>query len=262
MLKIFHYNDNVKLSKNFTSSEFRCKCGNIHDYKIDTILIDKLQSLTNSIGADKVIINSGYRCPTHDRNVGGNGYGQHTKGTAADIKAYKNGKPINTRIIACKMQDLGFTGIGNIDSTYTAIHGDVRSTAKWYGDEAVPGGTNGNVTNNFYEYYGIGNNDKQDHISALQKILNAKGANLVIDGVAGDKTINECKKYIIEIGDKGELTKWVQERLNSLGFSCGAADGIAGKNTMSAISKWQKANQLGEGYLGGGDWRVLLQKTN
>lgn len=260
MLKTFNFNDNIKLSKNFTSAEFRCKCGGRHDYKIETDLIDKLQTLADELKADKVIINSGYRCPAHDRNVGGNGYGQHTKGTAADIKAYKDGKPINTRIIACKMQDLGFTGIGNIDRTYTAIHGDVRNISKWYGDEAVPGGTNNSVTNDFYKYYNIERNNVQNYVSELQKILNSKGANLVVDGIAGKKTIAECRKYRIEIHDKGELTKWVQECLNALGYSCGIPDGIAGRKTMNAISKWQHDNKLGCGYLGGYDWDVLLQK--
>lgn len=258
MLKTFSYNDNIKLSENFTSREFRCKCGRVHDYKIETELIDKLQSLTNSLKADKVIINSGFRCSAHDKNVGGNGYGQHTKGTAADIVAYKNGKPIDTRQISCKMQDLGFTGIGNIDSTYTAIHGDVRNTARWFGDEVVPGGTSNSVTSDFYSYYGISKNVSKSSISELQTILNKKGASLVVDGIAGEKTIAECRKYIIEKGDKGDLTKWVQERLNDLGYSCGTPDGIAGTNTMSAISKWQSFNKLGIGYLGGNDWNVLL----
>ena len=261
MLKTFSYNDNIKLSKNFTSREFRCKCGKAHDYKIETALIEKLQALTDVLEADKVIINSGYRCPAHDRNVGGNGYGQHTKGTAADIKAYKNGQPIDTRKIACKMQDLGFTGIGNIDRTYTAIHGDVRNTARWFGDEAVPGGTLNNVTSDYYSYYGINKSSHKSAISDLQELLNKKGAALKADGIAGEKTVSECKKYIIDNGDKGELTKWVQERLNALGYSCGIPDGIAGSKTMTAISKWQSDNKLGCGYLGGSDWNVLLDQV-
>lgn len=55
------------------------------------------------------------------------------------------------------------------------------------------------------------------------------------------------------------LTKWVQEKLNNLGYSCGTADGIAGNNTMNAIHEFQKSNGLGVGYLGGTDWDMLTK---
>lgn len=96
-------------------------------------------------------------------------------------------------------------------------------------------------------------------IVALQKILNNKGARLSVDGVSGDNTYNECKKYTIENGDSGELTRWIQNRLNKLGYDCGVADGIVGQNTMNGIAKFQKANGLGVGYLGGTDWYYLIK---
>lgn len=96
-------------------------------------------------------------------------------------------------------------------------------------------------------------------ITELQQILNAKGADLAVDGIAGDKTFAAVKKYTIENGDKGPLTKWVQSRLNSMGYNCGAADGIAGKNTMSGIAQFQAANSLGQGYLGGEDWYFMIK---
>lgn len=257
MIKTYAYSSDEKLSKNLRAREFRCKCGNAHIYCIDTDLIIKLQKLVDIFGADKIIITSGYRCPSHDRAVGGNGFGQHTKGTAADFKLYKNGRPINTKDIARKMQDLGFTGIGNIDKSYTAIHGDVRIGSKWFGDEAVPGGTSGSVTNDYYSYYGVSKNTSQ--IKELQKILNKlNGSSLKIDGIAGDKTLTEAKRHIIERNDSNELVKWVQNKLNSIGYECGKADGIAGDKTMKAIFSWQKNNNLGVGYLGGKDWNKLL----
>lgn len=98
-----------------------------------------------------------------------------------------------------------------------------------------------------------------EQITELQKILNAKGSKLIVDGKSGENTLAECKKYTIEKDDKGTLTKWVQQRLNSLGFSCGAADGIAGANTMSGIAAFQQKNGLGQGYLGGDDWYYLIR---
>jgi hypothetical protein len=96
-------------------------------------------------------------------------------------------------------------------------------------------------------------------IIGLQKILNIGGAGLVVDGIVGNKTLSAVKKYTVESGDTGNLIKWVQNRLNQLGYNCGVADGVAGQRTMGAIYEWQKAHNLGVGYLGGGDWDVLLR---
>lgn len=96
-------------------------------------------------------------------------------------------------------------------------------------------------------------------IIGLQKILNIGGAGLVVDGIVGNKTLSAVKKYTVESGDTGNLIKWVQNRLNQLGYNCGVADGVAGQQTMGAIYEWQKAHNLGVGYLGGGDWDVLLR---
>lgn len=65
------YNDRTQLSKNFNVSEFRCKCGKVHNTKISNELIAMLQRMTDTVKADYVTISSGYRCSTHDRNVGG-----------------------------------------------------------------------------------------------------------------------------------------------------------------------------------------------
>lgn len=168
MFKTFKYNDNTQLSTHFNSSEFRCKCGQVHDYIIDTTLVDKLEELYSVLGASKGIISSGYRCSTHDKAVGGNGSGQHTKGTACDIIFYdKDNKPISSKIVSCKAQDLGFGGIANINTTYTYTHLDVRTGSKYYGNEIY--GTN-SVTNDFYTYYGITKDNTSDKIDVSYRV--------------------------------------------------------------------------------------------
>ena len=152
----YDYNDETQLSAHFNVREFRCKCGKTHDTEINPNLVTNLEKLYRALSCSKIIVTSGYRCPDHDKAVGGNGTGQHTKGNAADIICYgQGGNIISTKKVACKAQDIGFRGIGNIDSTYTAIHVDVRTGAKWYGDEAVRGGTSGSVTDDFYRYYAV-----------------------------------------------------------------------------------------------------------
>lgn len=257
--KQYAFNSTARLSANFVVSEFRCKCGKAHTTLVSSELVNGLQQLIGKLGATKAIITSGYRCSAHDRTVGGNGAGQHTLGTAADVIFYDaTGKAIDTKFIACKAQDLGFNGIGRISAT--AIHLDVRTSNRWYGDETVPGGTANSVTTDFYSYYGITRDSKANaDIKELQRILNGKGAQLTVDGIVGPNTLKAAKKYIIEKGDKGELTKWLQKRLNSEGFNCGTPDGVAGEKTMAAINAWQKAKKLGIGYLGGSDWDILLK---
>ena len=100
---------------------------------------------------------------------------------------------------------------------------------------------------------------KTNDIFTLQRILNSKGSCLDVDGIAGAKTLSECYKYTIESGDQGQLTRWVQQRLNALGFSCGQADGISGTMTMNAIHEFQKANNHSVGVLKNTDWDVLVK---
>lgn len=259
----FVYGLTKKLSEHFNLKEFQCKCGGNHPTKVNGELVEKLERLYTALGADKGIITSGYRCPKHDRNVGGSGNGQHTTGNAVDIIFYKKGQPISSKIVSCKAQDVGFSGIANINKSYTVTHVDVRTGEKWYGDEEVT--TAASVTNNFYDYYEIarsmlkwsGKADKK--IAELQEILNRKGAALTVDGIAGDKTYNAVKAYTIEKGDSGELTKWTQQRLTALGYYVGVIDGICGEKTMKGIAEFQKENKLGVGYLGGGDWYYLIK---
>ena len=255
-VKKYAYNAAVKLSDNFAAAEFRCKCGRQHDTLISSELVNGLQRLVSALGAGKAIITSGYRCPAHDKAVGGSGVGQHTKGTAADVRFYdRNGKAISTKLVACKAQDIGFKGIANIDSSYTVIHLDVRSSGQWYGDEVK--GTSSSVTTDFYSYYGISRADSL--IKELQTALNTYGHRLTVDGIAGEKTLKAAKAHIVDKGSKGEVVKWVQKKLNSLGYNCGTVDGIAGDKTMNAIYKWQSDKRLGVGYLGGSDWDILLK---
>ncbi|QTD54203.1 YcbK family protein [Sulfidibacter corallicola] len=65
-------------------SRFACRhCG---DVVIDRRLLDALLALQGKVGRPLVIL-SGYRCPPHNRDIGGELRSYHTKGQAADIRA-------------------------------------------------------------------------------------------------------------------------------------------------------------------------------
>ena len=154
----YKYNDSTQIMPHFNVREFRCKCGGTHKILINPELPKKLEELYKKLNCSKIIINSGNRCSAHDRAVGGNGRGQHVDGNAADIVCYnKNGRIISSKKVSCAAQEIGFGGIANIDSSYTATHVDVRTSNIWKGDEVV--GTAYSVTTDFYSYYGL---TKQD----------------------------------------------------------------------------------------------------
>ena len=84
----YAYEDNPQLSPHFCAREFRCKCSSPHTFQVSEQLISMLEQLYAALDCGKIIVNSGYRCAAHDKAVGGNGAGQHTKGTAADVVCY------------------------------------------------------------------------------------------------------------------------------------------------------------------------------
>lgn len=108
--------------KNFKLSEFRCRhCGKL---KLNINLLLKLEDLRLQTGL--LIVNSGYRCPTHNKNVGGHPNSEHLRGNAADVRAPST-SPDKVHAIADKM----FNGVGKY-KTFT--HVDVGAKRlRWNG---------------------------------------------------------------------------------------------------------------------------------
>lgn len=176
-MSTYQFDDKTQLSAHFNVQEFKCQCGKSHDILIDSGLIDKLETLYTALNCSKIIVTSGYRCLEHDKAVGGTGGGQHTKGTAADVCCYgQGGQPISSKTVCCKAQDLGFTGIANITSSYQYTHLDVRTSGKWYGDEVYGNGT---VTDDFYKYFGMEKSESET--KNLLKGIDVSYAQGVID---------------------------------------------------------------------------------
>lgn len=74
------------LSKNFSRREFRCPhCGRLPPAGVHPDLVQVLQRLRDLLGRPLRVL-SGYRCPEHNRRVGGARYSQHMYGRAADIE--------------------------------------------------------------------------------------------------------------------------------------------------------------------------------
>ncbi len=152
----YSYKKNKQLSKHFNNREFASIVnGQLYT---DRILVNKkLVTMLEKFfdyGIGTVIVLSGYRNTAADRAVGGDGYGAHTKGLAADIVAYKNGKPLSSKVVAALASLIGFSGIGITGPT--GCHVDVRDgknykNAHWWGDET----TGNNYIKSFLNYAGL-----------------------------------------------------------------------------------------------------------
>ena len=73
------------ISPHFKEAEFACNhCGKLHPDGVPQALLDALERVRQHYGVP-VNINSGYRCPTHNANVGGASNSLHMQGKAADF---------------------------------------------------------------------------------------------------------------------------------------------------------------------------------
>ena len=94
-------------------------------------------------------------------------------------------------------------------------------------------------------------------VRSLQAELNAQGFKdsngnkLVVDGIAGSKTLSACPT--LRVGARGNITKLMQQKIGV------AADGIFGNNTKQAVINYQKSKGLvADGIVGRNTWRKLL----
>lgn len=116
----------TKLSDNFSSFEFECKCKNCKQQMIDTDLIDKIQNIRNILQIP-LQISSGYRCPAHQEELKHQGYtvavgtSTHTQGIAADILLPTKEADKERLLTLCR---INFSSVG-IAKTF--VHVDLRS---------------------------------------------------------------------------------------------------------------------------------------
>ena len=83
---IINKKSSLKLSPNFNSDEFDCKCAGLCDKTyIAKHLVEVVQHIRELYGAP-LTITSAYRCKEHNKNVGGVATSTHTLGTAVDLK--------------------------------------------------------------------------------------------------------------------------------------------------------------------------------
>ena len=118
----------MKLSEHFDSSEFACKCGcgGMNDGAgVDPRLVEVLECIRGILGVP-LVLSCGYRCPTHNAEVGGVWNSQHVYGKAADVQLPDG---VTLRQLYNAAEAAGADGIGIYD---WGVHVDVRGyAARW-----------------------------------------------------------------------------------------------------------------------------------
>lgn len=201
----------VKISNNFNSTEFDCHGnGCCSQTLINETLVEYLQKIREHFGKP-ITITSGYRCATHNKRVGGATGSRHSKGDAADIVV--SGVP--SREVAKYAESIGIKGIGLYETANDGYftHIDTRTTKSfWYGQAESPRATFGGTSS----------------------------------GSSVTNNSNSSSTTILSNGSHGSAVKDLQEKLISLGYSCGkyGADGDYGASTAYAVRKFQEKNGL------------------
>lgn len=207
----FKKGQKTKLSENFNSLEFDCHGnGCCSETIINPQLVKYVQKIRDHFGKS-ITVTSGYRCPVHNKRIGGATGSRHSKGDAADIVV----QGVAPREVAKYAESIGIKGIGlyetSADGHFT--HVDTRTTKSfWYGQNEAPRTTFG-------------------------------GESSIIPTPT---PIPSTKDEVLSIGDTGEDVRELQEWLVKLGYNVGSKgpDGDFGSKTYAAVIDFQRKNNL------------------
>ena len=210
----FTKGQSVKVSEHFVSTEFDCHGrGCCSQTVVNEKLIEYLEKIRNHFNAP-ITITSPYRCPTHNSRIGGATGSRHSKGDAADIVV----KGVAPREVAKYAESIGIMGIGLYETSSDGhfVHIDTREKKSfWYGQKEAYRSTFGG----------------------------SAPANTTTGTTTTPNTTSTTYKTLSQ-GSSGEAVKTLQENLNTLGHSCGTADGIYGAKTANAVREFQKKHNL------------------
>lgn len=108
------------LSEHFSESEMSCHCcGQLPEGGMSQKLLDGLEELRRKVGLP-IHVTNGYRCPSHNAEVGGVSNSQHVQGCAADI--YVDGVGVYELAVMCRQI---FDGVGEYYGQ-EFVHVDMR----------------------------------------------------------------------------------------------------------------------------------------
>ena len=123
----------MKLTNNFNKSEFECNCG----CEMPNEVFLQIQKLASQLQCIRdfirfpIKITSAYRCPSHNKEVGGGSNSQHVLGKASDIQVSDSSPEAIYQVIDT-LAEYGHVLQGGLGLYNTFTHYDIRKTrARW-----------------------------------------------------------------------------------------------------------------------------------
>lgn len=117
--------------------------------------------------------------------------------------------------------------------------------------------------------YGISKIQKHSDVNAtgcpgknfpFDEIVSGKATSSQPSNNRTERTVNVTVRQLSS-GMRGGDVRALQAILNAAGYNCGAADGIFGANTASALKRMQKSRGIGvDGIAGKDTWSAILSK--
>lgn len=155
----------------------------------------------------------------------------NTKGQPGDLCLMDFGKG--------RASHIGIVEKKNADGTYTVIEGNTSVSSNDNGGCVMRRTRRTSVIRGFArpDYAASVSYSRTSFIKDIQKAIGAKA-----DGIAGKETLSKTVTVSRYKNRKHAVVKPVQKYLNTLGFDCGKADGIAGPKFHNAVVAYQKAN--------------------
>ena len=114
----------MQLTEHFTSEELACRCCGACDVR--PALLKALEALREKAGP--LLVNSGYRCQSHNKAVRGAKQSAHCQGLGADVRSAS----LSARQLAkLALETPGIRGVG-LDVEQGYVHVDAAErTSKW-----------------------------------------------------------------------------------------------------------------------------------
>lgn len=112
----------MNLSKHFKKSELDCPC--CGQANLSPMLLSMMDMLRDAL-ARPVVVTSAYRCPAHNKKIGGAPKSKHLSGLAVDVAILS---PKERYDVQREANRIGFRGIGHLKG---AIHLDIRDGDPW-----------------------------------------------------------------------------------------------------------------------------------